>query len=227
MGTASRTARRAVAAALIAAALLPGGRAAGTSAGEGNPDAPVLRRIAEVRERAGRIRVDGNPADWKGIPSFEDADPAPLPDRSRDIVRVSVAPREGDVLVLVETAGAPSRAAEAFGLDVDFLGASANDFILRFGATGPISCTLLPEGEPPRAGPVDRIEVAVAEAVEIRVPLSLVATALGPSCASSRGRGNGSTRAPRPPPSSSARRPSSSTRRCGPTGSRAARCALP
>ncbi len=181
MGAGRRPLRRAAAVPVLALALLAGGGRAAGAGDEPGPDAALLRRIADLRERASRIRVDGRAGDWKGIPSFEDADPAAKTsiDRSLDIARVSVAPREGDVLVLIETAGAPSRLPAAFGLDIDFLGTSAFDASLRFGAEGGAEITARPEEGQPVAAPLARLEVAVGEAVEVRVPLAMVAAALG------------------------------------------------
>jgi hypothetical protein len=144
-----------------------------------SPDAAVLRRIAEVRERAGALRIDGSPRDWKGIPSFEDGDPAPVADRSLDLRSLSVAPRDDVLLALLQFPGLPSRARRAFSLDIDFLGRSARDAAVRFGAEGRPEVAVYPEEGKPAWVEGVRVEVGATEAVEIRVPLAPLAAALG------------------------------------------------
>lgn len=144
-----------------------------------SPDAAVHRRIAEVRERAGAIRIDGSPRDWKGIPSFEDADPAAVADRSLDLLRLSVAPRDDVLLALLQFPAFPSRARRAFSLDIDFLGRSARDAAVRFGAEGRPEVAVYPEEGKPAWVEGVRVEVGATEAVEIRVPLAPLAAALG------------------------------------------------
>ena len=162
--------------------LLSAPAALGPPAPAGDPpaaDAAVLRRIQDLRERASKIKVDGRRGDWEGIPSFEDRDPAAIADDTRDIARISVAPREWDVLVMIETAGVPSRAPYAFVVDVDFLGHDARDAHLRFGAKGGTEVSIHPEGGKPFPLSFPRIEVAFGEVVEIRIPLDPLVNALG------------------------------------------------
>jgi hypothetical protein len=177
-------ARRAFAGAVLAGALLGGGGPA-AGAGEGpDPDAPILRRIQDLRARAAKVRLDGRLRDWEGIPSYEDRDPSPVRDPSLDIVRISVAPRDDDLLVAVETAAPPSRSFPSFGLDVDFLGMSARDASIHFGAAGTCFVQGFPEGEKPVHVPLRRIDAEVSEGVEVRIPLDAIAGCLGPAAAS-------------------------------------------
>src|SRR5688572_23108253 len=111
---------------------------------EKNPDAAVLRRIENLRARAAKLKVDGKGRDWEGFPSFEDRDARPCPNASLDIRRIAVAPREEDLLVLVETAGPPSRAFLPFGLDIDFTGRSGRDARVQFGANGVVVANAYP-----------------------------------------------------------------------------------
>jgi hypothetical protein len=146
---------------------------------EKNPDAAVLRRIENLRARAAKLKVDGKGRDWEGFPSFEDRDARPCPNASLDIRRIAVAPREEDLLVLVETAGPPSRALLPFGLDIDFTGRSGRDARVQFGANGVVVANAYPEGGSPSSVTFRRTEVSVGEVVEIAIPLSPVARALG------------------------------------------------
>src|SRR5207248_1848747 len=80
------------------------------------PDAAVRKRIKEVHDRAAKVRVDGKGGDWEGIPSFADPEGDAGGDASRDIVRVALAPRADDLLVLIATAGKPATEDLAFWL---------------------------------------------------------------------------------------------------------------
>ena len=146
---------------------------------EENPDAAVLARIGELRARAAKIRVDGISHDWKDVPTFADADPAPVAEGGLDIEGIAVAPLEDSVLVRIATAKFPSRAKRAFSLEIDFLGRSSRDAVVRFGAEGEPEVTVLPEDGKRALLPAVPVEIAAAEAVEVRVPLSPIAAALG------------------------------------------------
>jgi len=165
------------AAALLGALLAGEGPAA--AGGDGSPDAPVLRRIDDLRGPASGLRLDGRARDWEVFPSFDDRDAAPVRDRSLDIVRTAVAPRDRDLLVLVETAAAPSKAPFAFRLEIDFLGCSAPDAAIRFGTSGPADLSVFPEGGKAARWTVTWLEAASADALEVRVPMETVAATLG------------------------------------------------
>jgi hypothetical protein len=178
----SRAGRCARAAALAAALLAP---AAAAGEDEG-PDAEVLRKIAALRAQALGLRVDGLARDWKPFPSFEDSDGKETPHPAFDLKRISLAPRDDDLLVLLETAGTPPTAAAGPGapqvcyqIDIDFLGRSARDASLQFGAGGAWNVKMIPESGKSVVAAPQGIEVAVADSVEVRIPLAPLATAIG------------------------------------------------
>jgi hypothetical protein len=143
-----------------------------------DPDAAVRKRLGEVRARALKVRVDGRTGDWAGIPSFEDADPLPVADRSLDIVRTSVAPLPDAFLVLVETAAPPSRASGAFSVDIEYRGFGARDAVVRVEADGAATATVFRErGTSAPLGAL-AVEAARRDALEIRVPRAILDAAL-------------------------------------------------
>lgn len=162
----------------LRAALLLGLLAAAPAAA-GDPDATAKALIAGLRPRAAAIRVDGDPRDWSGFHRVADREAVAVGDRSLDIEAVALAPLDAEVLVLVTTAGAPSRQPRAFSLDVDFLGRSARDAVLRFGADGAVEVTAVPESGDNAVLQGVKVEVRFGEAIEVRLPLSPVAAALG------------------------------------------------
>lgn len=177
-----QSATRAAAVALAAALLAP----TPAASQEEGPDAAVLRRIAELRVQAEGLRIDGRARDWKPFPSFEDVDGKESPHPSFDIVRIALAPREDDLVVLIETVGAPPPAAGGPGtplvryrLDIDFLGRSARDASVEFFAAGAWGATVYPEGGNSTFVQPPGFAVAVADAVEVRVPLAALAAFLG------------------------------------------------
>ena len=106
------------------------------------------------------------------------------------MVRVSVAPGESELLVLIETRGKPMVAPHVFGLDIDFAGSSAWDATVRFGPGGGALATSFPETGPPVRQKLDRFECAAADAVEARIPLAQLAAELDEGEADAWARGD-------------------------------------
>ena len=99
-------------------------------------------------------------------------------------------PGESDLLVLIETRGKPMVAPLAFGLDIDFAGSSGWDATVRFEPGGKALAISYPEIGPTVRKRIDRLEFAVADAVEARVPLAPLAAALDESEADAWARGD-------------------------------------
>lgn len=85
-------------------------------------DQEIYHRIDVLRARAAPIRLDGKADDWQGIPSFNDSQNDAGGDASRDIVSVSLAPRDTDLLVMIQTKSKPSQDVRAFGLFLGWTG---------------------------------------------------------------------------------------------------------
>jgi len=156
-------------------------------AGAGEPPAPapfsdaaVFARIETLREKAARLVVDGKAGDWEGIPSFADPAGDAGGDASRDVLRVALAARAEDAVILVALAGPLPAAGHALWLDLDFTGHATRDLRLGIGGAGPPLVRIYPEDR----GSFDAfgvpVEVVAGEVVEVRVPLGLVAALLGP-----------------------------------------------
>ena len=147
------------------------------AAGEPDSEAAVRARIEQVRAIAERIVIDGDGRDWAGIPHFAGS-AGRTDDPSRHIVEVSIAPRRDDLLVMLRTAGRPSREDRAFWVNVDFMGAASYDFQVGIRDREPHVFWTFAEGETARAGSITGIEAAIGEVVEIRIPHSALARAL-------------------------------------------------
>jgi hypothetical protein len=112
----------------------PGSRAGGEgrAAPQRAGDEEIFCLIDKLRPLAARLRVDGKADDWVGIPSFTAPAGDAHGDASRDIVRLAVAPRENDLLVLICTAGKPCRNEHAFCLDLQFPGVPELEWICLY-----------------------------------------------------------------------------------------------
>lgn len=135
-----------------------------------DPDAVIRGRIERVRQIASKIKIDGKADDWEGIPTFSDPEGDAGGDPSRDIVKTAIAPLENELLVLIATAGKPSKSNFAFGILWDFVGSPAPDAqIAIIDATAP--AFLMFQG---RSGLMVRAqngtEIAINEVVEMRIP---------------------------------------------------------
>ncbi len=182
---------------LAAALTLAVGASRAATAEEGapgaDPDGPVRRLIARLREPAHRLRVDGKDDDWDGFPVAADPKGDTAAGGARDILGVALAVRETDVVVLLRTASAPDGAEGAFVLDVDFLGLAARDAEIRLAPGGAAQVRVLPERAAALVRATTLVETKVGRVVEVRIPL-LVITSWMPA-----GAGEGFLRGERRP----------------------------
>ena len=167
---------------------------AGESHIRANADAPmnveqsekhVRQRIAECFRQSSRIRIDGKGADWHGIPTFTST--ARINNGSLDIVRVGIAPREQDLVVMIQTRTRPSREAFSFFVRVDFVGQRSNaDF--QIGISGSSDQRLKIYDESNRSKTiVDKtiggIQVQIREVIEVRIPYAAISSEFPPQMA--------------------------------------------
>jgi hypothetical protein len=161
----------------VLVALALGFVASAAAAAETKEDLALRQRIAEVRAIAERIRIDGDDSDWAGIPRFTGS-AGRTDDPSRHIVAVAIAPRRDDLLVMLRTAGRPSREDRAFWIGVDFTGAAVDDIQIGIRDREPHVLWVWAEGEAERSTTVSGIEHAIGDVVEIRIPHAALARAL-------------------------------------------------
>ena len=169
-----------IAAAALAAPLAAAALAA--TAGDSDADAAIRARISQVKAIADKVAIDGSDADWTGIPRFTGFS-GRSDDPSRHIVAVAIAPRSDDLLVMLRTAGKPSREDRAFWLNVDFAGAAAEDYQIGLRTNGQHVLWVWEEGKPERELQVTGIEYAVKDVVEIRIDYAALGRSLPPGLA--------------------------------------------
>jgi hypothetical protein len=155
-----------------------------TRAGQENQNAAIYKRIEELRKRSALIKVDGKDADWEGIPYSVSPRGSAQEDLSRKIIKVAIAPRDDDLLVLIVTAGKPSRDDSAFCLSIDFTGDPGEDIILYLSPRGR-HVLWIPVGGTKVGTEWDGAEVAIDDVVEVRIPYDRLARALPPQLAES------------------------------------------
>ncbi|HWE35609.1 MAG TPA: M23 family metallopeptidase [Isosphaeraceae bacterium] len=146
----------------------------------GKEDRAIFETIGRVKKVAGKVKIDGKRADWEGIPAFNDPKGDAGGDASRDIVKVAVAPREDDWLVMIATAGTPTRDNGAFYVEVDYFGHEPWDVqvgLLRGGA-----CFLNVYDESNLTWTMGKlvpgVAFAIGNVVEVRIPHRALAEAL-------------------------------------------------
>jgi hypothetical protein len=141
-------------------------------------DDAIQKRIDEVRKVALNVKIDGKAADWAGIPAFSDPK-GDVNDPSRDIVSAAIAPLEDALLVMVATAGKPSKDPGAFWFNIDFRGPRNHD--VQIGIQGRGTSTLWVYDDPLKEGKQSELkglEVALGDVVEVRIPYRALAAAL-------------------------------------------------
>ncbi|MBI4177873.1 M23 family metallopeptidase [bacterium] len=136
-------------------------------------DDKIYKLIDSLRGQSSQIKVDGSSTDWKGIPAFKASREAFVNDGSRDIVNISIAPREDELLILIKTRGRPSQDPLTFYTRLDFIGQHESDCQIGFGQDGVHRLKVYDERnnsetilETVIRGP----EIVVGDAVEIRIP---------------------------------------------------------
>lgn len=139
----------------------------------------IYALIETLRPRAAQIQIDGKGEDWEGIPAFTDPADDAQGDSSRDIVKVAIAPRENDLLVLMATAGKPSQERHAFWLDVDLMGRGVTDIQLGLARQGGhIVWIYLEDRSQWVRGSISGLQGAIDDVVEVKIPYAALEKAL-------------------------------------------------
>jgi hypothetical protein len=144
-------------------------------------DSATFAQIDVVRALAAGVVIDGQDADWSGIPALPDPAGDAAGDASRDITSVSIAPTDQALLVRIATAGTPSSGDLAFWLDVDFMGQQPLDFQLGLYLGFPDILWVYEEGQPATFQNWDGSVTAVGQVVEVRIPYALLDAVLPPA----------------------------------------------
>jgi murein DD-endopeptidase MepM/ murein hydrolase activator NlpD len=156
-------------------------------------DAPAYALIETLRPLAAAIAIDGQDADWAGIPAFPDASGDAGGDATRDITSVSIAPTDDALRVRIATAGAPSTVDLAFWLYVDFVAQERIDLELGLYLGFPDILWVYPEGQAATFQNWDHTTTVVGNVVELRIPYAQLDAALP---ASMQGRLSGAAARP-------------------------------
>ena len=146
-------------------------------------ESKIFEEIDRVRALASKIKIDGKRADWKDIPAINAPRGDAKGDGSRDIVRVSVAPREKDWTVMIATASKPSRDEGAFWFDIDFKGFESFDVQVGLVRYGGCIINIYDNGSFVRSERRQGIQWAVGDVVEARIPFEVVADLFPPESA--------------------------------------------
>jgi hypothetical protein len=142
-------------------------------------DAAIYVLIETLRQRAAQIQIDGKGEDWEGIPTFTDPVDDAQGDASRDIVKVAIAPRENDLLVLITTASKPSPEHLAFWFDADLLRYNVPDIQIGIARRGQHVLLIFQEDRWQWVrGSISGLQVAIDEVVEVGIPYAALARAL-------------------------------------------------
>ncbi len=137
---------------------------------EPTPENAIADRVAAFREVSLGLRVDGDPADWDGLVSFDDPADDAGGDDTRDIVRVAVAPRDDDLLIRIDTRGAPSNDDLAFWINIDLAGQQTDDVRLGVSTTGKHVLHALEHDRPRETLITEEPEFAIGRVLEVRIP---------------------------------------------------------
>jgi hypothetical protein len=139
----------------------------------------IRRLIADCAANSRRMRIDGSAVDWNNLPTYVSG--ARIDDGSRDIVRVGIAPRESDLLVMIETRTRPAREDFSFFVRVDFLGQHESDFQIGLSSSSWQRIKVYDELTNSRViaeQNLGGLTVQVGEVVEVRIPYAAVASVL-------------------------------------------------
>lgn len=159
-------------------ALTPGASSIIKVAADVEVSETVIRdRIANCYQVSRKLRVDGNASDWNGIPSLISSRSIEI--GSLDIQRVAIAPREKDLVVMIETREPPSQVPFSFYITVDFFGQrSIKDFQLGLNANGAEQqlkvYNELEDNKTIVEQNVKGIQVKIGKVVEARIPYAVI-----------------------------------------------------
>lgn len=147
----------------------------------GATDQDIYTLIDATRPIAEAVVIDGQGADWAGIPTFSGPTGDAGGDDSRDITGVSIAPLEDALLVRIETAGSPASLGVDFWIHVDFLGQQWLDLEIGLYPGWPDILWIYEEGQAATFQYWDDSVLAIGDVVEARIPYALLDPLLPPS----------------------------------------------
>ena len=136
-------------------------------------DDKIYKLIDNLREQSSQIKIDGSSADWKGIPAFKASRETFVDDGSRDIVKVAIAPREDDLLIMIKTRERPSQDPFTFYIRIDFIGQHESDCQIGFGQDGMHRFKVYDEKKNSQIileTSIEGPEIVIGNVVEIRIP---------------------------------------------------------
>ncbi len=140
----------------------------------------IRERIASCVKQSAKIRIDGNDDDWQQLPTFFSN--ANIPDGTRDIVRVGIAPREKDLVVLIQTRERPAQAAFSFFIRVDFFGRqNRSDFQIGLNPSADQKFKVYDEanrGTTVLDKTIKGVKVKIRNVIEVQIPYAAIESEL-------------------------------------------------
>jgi len=148
-------------------------------------DNAIRNKIATCVQLSKKLKINGNADDWHALPTLTSN--ARIEDGSRDIERVGIAPREKDLVVMIQTRDRPSEAPFSFYIRVDFQGRrSQPNFQLGISASTDQKLKVYDENEGRKTlvdTMISRVQVKIRDVVEIRIPYAVIKSELPKSIA--------------------------------------------
>ena len=158
-------------------AISPAGSASSPSATaptDERANATIFDHIKTYRHIADKIQVDGYGADWDGMPFVIEDRPVgsgPVTDPRRRIIKVSIAIRQADILVLIKTAEKPLLQEHEFGGEFSLSEWYCRDVSIIFGINEDHWLYL---GNNRVEVPHSAITVRVRDCIEARIPFQVL-----------------------------------------------------
>lgn len=133
-------------------------------------ESAIRQRIQQCARAAKKIRIDGRSKDWEDIPTFFDE--IRLDDASIDIERIGIAPRESDLVVMIQTRGKPSTTDYAFNVRIDFFRQRRADCEFALGSQSATNFFVYSESE---GTEISRSElkgtnIRIGDVIEVSIP---------------------------------------------------------
>ncbi len=142
-------------------------------------DAAIRRLIADCELNARKIVIYGLDKDWKTLPVLYDG--TRFRDGSLNIERVGIAPRQADLVVMIQTRNPPSRDKFSFYVRLVFLGQGLQDVQLGLSGSSPQSVKVYDEANGYKVlkeASLDGVVVKVRDVVEVQIPYAALRSAL-------------------------------------------------
>ena len=135
----------------------------------------IRQRIAECVRQSKQLRIDGSAADWQRLPTLTSN--VAHRDGSLDITRVGIAPRQHDLVVMIQTRERPSKEPFSFYIRVDFYGRQyGHDFQISVG--GSSSQIKVRDEAKKNETIVDTtvrgVNAQIRDVVEVQIPYSVI-----------------------------------------------------